>query len=1137
MPVGAIARPRLALQLLRGAATCGRVWVASALLTAGLAGAARQAETEVDLGLRDPWRWRSFDADAGLLDLRIRELEEGFDGTLWVGTDLGLHWYDGFEFRPASGTPRATTLSMAPLADGRCLAQFVDGIYIGDRDGFVRLDLGELAPGPEDPRGCRRVGATTCGAPVLHVFDAEDIAGYLLVGDATRREGRAAVGFDAVHTAAEMTPRPSVGVDPHRGRGYVAVERGAVTIAGEALRLAVPDRWVVSAALPDPTRGGVLLSVVLPWEERGIWEVTPQARSLVEPSRGSAICALDVGPNGEALALLHDGRVVTRGAFSGGWCDPFVAPARVAEATVIRFLASGDLLVGAHTGLVWLRRGSTPWAELGPARVGGGRQVFTLLTGRGGETWLGTAIGIVALGTDGTERALSSAGGHPLRDVTALAEDGHGRLWVGSGSYSFPGCLVLEGDAVVEHWTGPGFPAAVHALKTDGLGRVWVAGLPVEGAPGGLWVYDRGRMSEVRLPDPKERTLRVYAVDLDVDGALWVATTRGLYHGSLGDLRRVEAPSHEPARIWAVVADGAGGAWFGHGPSLAGLGHLGPDGAVSYVRPVDGSREPRVHALLADPAGRLWVGSDEGLLVLADGQLRRIKGQTFGVHTLTWRRGSVLVGTFGRGLIAFDPSPDAESPMRVTMQVDVVGRGVVSARWTPRPGWNEVPSAEVLTRHRLANGPWSEWSRSRAARVEGLAPGSHLMTIEALPPQGLGEVTRTSQAFTVPRPVWARFEVLLPAMLALVAAAAGLAWSTLRWLREARAHREATTRFQQFANHVRDVFWLVDWRARRMLYVNPAYEDVLGIPVDEILRDPRKWRERVHPDDRDWVTTGYRESLERDGEWDAEFRCLQPGGAVTWVHARAFAVRGPDGELARVAGIAEEITDRRQSEARQQRLSLELDHRVKNVLAEVAAIAEQTVSRSTDLAAFSSAFLGRVRSMARTHEALAACRWDGVPLRRVLATSLGPTAGDPRCALEGPDLVLTPRGSSSLGLALHELATNALKYGALAIPAGRVAIAWRVEPGEVVGLTWREAGVSGVRAPRRIGLGLTLVRGLIEHDLGGVVALRFEPGGVVCEFQLPGVVRLVGARDHVLAPVPRAALPAVTAAPAVEAKG
>ena len=309
----------------------------------------------------------------------------------------------------------------------------------------------------------------------------------------------------------------------------------------------------------------------------------------------------------------------------------------------------------------------------------------------------------------------------------------------------------------------------------------------------------------------------------------------------------------------------------------------------------------------------------------------------------------------------------------------------------------------------------------------------------------------------------------------------------------------------------------MDWKTYEYLYFNPAFESVLGVPVVAGCADPRAWQETLHPDDRETLVADYTQSIEERGAWDAEYRLVRPDGSIAWVHARAFAIHNSAGEITRVGGIAEEITERRASSARQQTLSLELDHRVKNTLAQVVAIADQTLARSSKLEDFKQAFMGRVESMAHTHEALASNHWEGVSLEQIVHTSLDAIAGQGRCTVEGPPARLAARASSSLGLALHELGTNAAKYGALSMAKGRVVVVWSSDSTKGLRLTWTEEGGPPVAEPEHLHMGLRLIRGLIEHDLGGTVELRFEERGLVAVFELPAALAQGVSREPVSA--------------------
>jgi two-component sensor histidine kinase len=175
----------------------------------------------------------------------------------------------------------------------------------------------------------------------------------------------------------------------------------------------------------------------------------------------------------------------------------------------------------------------------------------------------------------------------------------------------------------------------------------------------------------------------------------------------------------------------------------------------------------------------------------------------------------------------------------------------------------------------------------------------------------------------------------------------------------------------------------------------------------------------------------------------------------------------------------------------------------------VLALAEQTGMSARSYDEFREAFAGRVRAMARTHEALAARQWRGVPLREVVDLTLAPYDGraDDRISKRGGPVMLTPTASSALCMTLHELAANAAKYGALAVASGRVDLSWRQEEDGSLRLVWRESGGPPVEQPERAGFGTRLVHGVVTHELGGTAKMEFRQEGLRCEIHVP--------REHV----------------------
>lgn len=215
-------------------------------------------------------------------------------------------------------------------------------------------------------------------------------------------------------------------------------------------------------------------------------------------------------------------------------------------------------------------------------------------------------------------------------------------------------------------------------------------------------------------------------------------------------------------------------------------------------------------------------------------------------------------------------------------------------------------------------------------------------------------------------------------------------------------------------------------------------------------------------------------------------------------------IRLPSSEGILVRGSVTDISERKANEERQKMMLRELDHRVKNNLAIVQALFDQSLNDAQSLAECQAAFSGRIQAMAKTHEALAAEHWVGVDLDTTLRMVLDPyLAQRDRIRMSGSEVSLTSRMANPFGLAVHELATNAAKYGALSNGTGRVEVTWSRLEDDSIRLHWIERDGPEVAPPTEPGLGLRLVKGLVEHQLGGQVDLRFEAQGLTCNMILP----------------------------------
>lgn len=284
---------------------------------------------------------------------------------------------------------------------------------------------------------------------------------------------------------------------------------------------------------------------------------------------------------------------------------------------------------------------------------------------------------------------------------------------------------------------------------------------------------------------------------------------------------------------------------------------------------------------------------------------------------------------------------------------------------------------------------------------------------------------------------------------------------------------------------------------RDVVIISPRMSEISGLPAGEWPADKGDFLYRgVHPDDREKTQRYMETSMRAEGRFEVEYRRIrQDDGRTVWMRTSGLLVTDAEGRAVRAVGVVQDVGDRRAEEDRRRALMAELDHRVKNVLAAVQALAVQTAKRTTSLDSFLSTFSGRLKAMASANELLTAARWRGAAIAHLAAAELGGIAPG-QARWEGPELFLTPRAANALSLALHELATNAVKYGALSVEGGRVDVRWaRIADGGFE-LFWSETGGPPVVQPSHRGFGSTLLSQVTARELNGEVDVEFRRGGV-----------------------------------------
>jgi PAS domain S-box-containing protein len=215
-------------------------------------------------------------------------------------------------------------------------------------------------------------------------------------------------------------------------------------------------------------------------------------------------------------------------------------------------------------------------------------------------------------------------------------------------------------------------------------------------------------------------------------------------------------------------------------------------------------------------------------------------------------------------------------------------------------------------------------------------------------------------------------------------------------------------------------------------------------------------------------------------------------------------IYGADGRIVGASKIARDITARKEAERVQEVLIGELNHRVKNILATVAAIARQTFAGAQDLDAGRAAFDARLQSLARAHDLLTHGNWEAASLRSVVSEALSAYPTD-RLDINGPEISVSPKAVVAIALIVHELATNAAKYGALSAEAGKVSVSWKLEgqPDPYLILLWSESGGPPVAPPSRRGFGSRLIEAMSSGQLKGRAEVAYDEGGLRCLISAP----------------------------------
>ncbi|MDQ4086908.1 MAG: PAS domain S-box protein [Pseudomonadota bacterium] len=321
------------------------------------------------------------------------------------------------------------------------------------------------------------------------------------------------------------------------------------------------------------------------------------------------------------------------------------------------------------------------------------------------------------------------------------------------------------------------------------------------------------------------------------------------------------------------------------------------------------------------------------------------------------------------------------------------------------------------------------------------------------------------------------------------------------------ALRESEERLRQFGEASQDILWIRDAETLQWNYLTAAFDTIYGISREEALTGDnyRNWLDLIVPEDREQADREIQRA--RDGQPTVfEYRVRRPSdGAIRWLRNTDFPIRDEHGRVTMIGGIGADVTERKADQERLKLLVGELQHRVRNTLAVVRSIARRTAHNSDDVEEMASHLSGRLDAFARVQSMVTRRPEAGVHLTALIEEELlaYATREGEHLRIRGPDIVLETRPAETISLAIHELTTNAVKYGALAAERGRVDVTWEKVDSRVE-LVWEESGLPHpAEAAGHEGFGFELLQRVIPYELGAETKVDIRPQGLRFRLSMP----------------------------------
>ncbi len=867
---------------------------------------------------QEEWRWIRYTNNAGLPAHRISGVISASDSTLWAMADNGVAWFDSFRWQtlPDADNLLRNISAMVPDLHDAVLLVADKNLYQVNRKGIRPLPI---------HYGGRPL-AVTSAVPL-------DKGRYLVAtADGLFERSEAGVlPFEADFDDAAIDPRGKL----------FRTQRGRILLTSHAkLALLQQDeqRWQRIAHhgvrwIKELHDGSMLMasSITVRPDLRGLWSWREgEALRHAALDANGAILAVDFA-DGSGTGMLIDnlGRVKVFDE-AMNLRDESAVDGRIGIPLCMHYDYHDNLWIGSPSGLYLFKQASQRWTQVLEGRTALQQQVNSICLRRNGELWAGSGAGILIKHSDDKVEVIDNAAGYELKIITGLAEDRDENVWVSSGSDSI-GLLCWKDSAWRAYNSSDGLALSrIHKIEIDRSGRLWLLGLadPADrhGLPG-AYIYDGHEFAVWGQDSPIAGRL-LYDFCEGPEGERWFGTDSGLHRWDANGWRSWTAADGLPTgRVFTVEVDEAGKPYFGFQHIGSGLATLDDDDVPRIFTVVDGLPDDGIADIVRDAEGRLWFSTINGLGLVHKGQFAALgtaSGLAYPNIWPLWPAGDrLLVGTIGGGVhsLAFNelyhPAPI------LTISPPAISGHSAFVLWQPFAYDGEMASEQVPTRYRLDQSPWTHWNTTREAYLPELAPGGHVLTIQAKGLFGQVSAVASRVVLNIPLP-WYR----IPAVQILLTLWFGslLIVGFIYWRRRRRSMemlRDSEMRLTRVTENLDDIVFRCRIRpAIEFEFVNSAASVITGFQPEDFRRNPNLLMERLHPDDQQ----GLQKLMRGEADFAAALllRLSRRDGKQIWTELRAVPIYDDKGSLIALEGIMRDVTARQTEKETREALISEL---------------------------------------------------------------------------------------------------------------------------------------------------------------------------------------------------------------------